>query len=219
MRVYDRGPDAMITAVQFVWLGETPRAFAIADLRAAHLSRRTVKGTWMPAAALAVLVLAPGYLLVDSWIARAALAGAAIGLVLFSVLWNRAGRRWELRAVAGGHAVTIYSTVDETTFNQVTRALLRVLEHYPEQHPPSRVVAAEDRRARPAGDKSRFLPKTRTPRHRLDATARWHVRFLDDEGSTEDCGRGRLADRRSQTSPSGVAGGTGGSRADSAGSG
>jgi len=142
MRLYYRGPDAVITAGQFVWLRETPRAFAIADLRAAHLSRRTVKGTWMPAAAVAALVLAPGYLLVNSWIARVSLVGVMAGLVLFTVLRNRAGRRWELRAVAGGQAVTIYSTMDETTFNQVTRALLRVLESYPEERPRSRSVAA-----------------------------------------------------------------------------
>jgi hypothetical protein len=143
MRLYYRGPDALITAGQFVWLGaDAPRAFAIADLRSARLSRRTVKGTWMPAAALGILVLAPGYFLAGSWIARLSLVGVAAALVLFTVLRNRAGRRWELRAVAGGHAVTIYSTMDETTFNQVTRALLRVLESYPEERPRSRPVAA-----------------------------------------------------------------------------
>ena len=142
MRLYYRGPDAVITASQFVWLGEAPRAFAIADLRAANLSRRAVKGTWMPAAAVVVLLLAPGYLLVNSWLARLSLVGVAAGLVLFTVLRQRAGRRWELRAVAGGQATTVYSTMDERTFNQVTRALLRVLENFPEERPRSRQFAA-----------------------------------------------------------------------------
>jgi hypothetical protein len=142
MRLYYRGPDAVITADQFVWLREVPQVVTIAELRAAQLSRRTVKSTWMPAAALAVLVLAPGYLLVDSWIARVSLVGVAAVLVTVTVLRSRAGRRWELRAVAGGQEMTVYSTVDETTFNQVTRALLRVLESYPDRHPRSPSVAA-----------------------------------------------------------------------------
>ncbi|NMO57163.1 hypothetical protein HH310_39070 [Actinoplanes sp. TBRC 11911] len=96
MRLYYRGPDALITAGQFVWLGETPRVYAIADLRGARLTRHSPKNILLPAAFAAVLIR------------------------------GRAERRFELRA----DELIIYSTMDERTFNQVARALQRVMESY-----------------------------------------------------------------------------------------
>jgi hypothetical protein len=138
MRLYYRGPDALITAGQFVWLGETPRVYAIADLRGARLTRRSSKTVWLPAVAAAVLVLIPGYLLLNSWLARVSLVGVALLVVSLAVVWGRVGRRYELRA----DEQTIYSTVDETTFNQVARALQRVMESYPEARSRPGAVAA-----------------------------------------------------------------------------
>jgi hypothetical protein len=126
VRLYYRGPDALITAGQFVWLGETPRVYAIADLRAARLTRHSPKNIWLPAALAAVLILTPGYLLLDSWVSRVSLAALALLIVGVGLLWDRVGRRFELRA---GDTI-IYSTMDERTFNQVARALQRVMESY-----------------------------------------------------------------------------------------
>jgi hypothetical protein len=138
MRLYYRGPDALITAGQFVWLGKTPQVYAIADLRGERLTRHSPKTTWQPAAAAAVLILAPGYPLLDSWISRVSLAGFGLLVASLALVWGRAGRRFELRA---GEKV-IYSTVDERTFNQVARALQRVMESYPGVRPHTGAVAA-----------------------------------------------------------------------------
>lgn len=138
MRLYYRGPDALITAGQFVWLGKTPRVYAIADLRGARLTRRSPKTTWLPAAVAAALILAPGYLLLDSWMSRASLAGLSLLIVSIALVLGRSGRRFELRA----DEMIIYSTVDERTFNQVARALQRVMESYPEARSNTGAVAA-----------------------------------------------------------------------------
>lgn len=127
MRLYYRGPDALITAGQFVWLGETPRVYAIADLRGARLTRRSPRNPWLPAALAVALVLTPGYLFLDSWVLRASLAGLALLIVGAALAWGRTSRRYELRA----DELIIYSTLDERTFNQVARALQRVMESYP----------------------------------------------------------------------------------------
>ena len=127
MHLYYRGPDALITASQFVWLGETPRVYSIADLRGARLTRRSPRNTWLPAALAVALVLSPGYLFLDSWVARASLAGLALLIVGAALALGRTSRRYELRA----DELIIYSTLDERTFNQVARALQRVMESYP----------------------------------------------------------------------------------------
>ena len=138
LRLYYRGPDALITAGQFVWLGKTPKVYAIADLRGARLTRRSPKTTWLPAVVAPALILAPGYLLLNSWISLVSLAGLALLVAAVALVWGRAGRRFELRA----DEMIIYSTVDERTFNQVARALQRVMETYPAVRSRSSAVAA-----------------------------------------------------------------------------
>jgi hypothetical protein len=146
MRIYYRGPDALITASQFVWLAETPRVFAISDLRDAHITRRKVKGSWAPAAAAAAasaaLVLAPGYAVLTSMTARLSLVGVAVLIVTLAILRYRTGTHWELIASYAGRRVTIYTAWDATTFHQVTRALGRVLESRPVVETRPRYVAA-----------------------------------------------------------------------------
>jgi len=146
MRIYYRGPDALITASQFVWLAETPRIFAVSDLRDAHITRRKVKGAWAPATAAAAaataLVLAPGYAILTSATARLSLVGVAALVVTLAILRYRTGSHWELIANFGGRRVTIYTAWDTTTFHQVTRALGRVLESSPVIAERPRSVAA-----------------------------------------------------------------------------
>lgn len=146
MRIYYRGPDALITASQFVWLAETPRVFAISDLRDAHITRRKVKGAWAPATAAAAagtaLVLAPGYAILTSMTARLSLVGVAALVVILAMLKYRTGSHWELIATFAGRRMTIYTAWDATTFHQVTRALGRVLESGPAIVDRPRSVAA-----------------------------------------------------------------------------
>lgn len=146
MRVYYRGPDALITATQFVWLAEIPRVIPIADLRGADISRRRVKGALAPATAAAAaataLVVAPGLVFLTSTEARLSLFGVAALIVTMAMLRMRTGSRWELIASFRGRSITIYESVDVTAFNQVTRALGRVLEAGPVAVPRPRTVAA-----------------------------------------------------------------------------
>jgi hypothetical protein len=132
MRVYYRGPDALITESQFIWLAESPRAFAVNELRGAHITRRQVKGAWAPATAAAAaataLVLAPGYAMVHSLTGRLSLVGAAALIVILALIRSRTGSHWELIASYRDRRVTIYQAFDATTFNQVSRALGRALE-------------------------------------------------------------------------------------------
>jgi hypothetical protein len=50
---------------------------------------------------------------------------------MLAIVRRRTGSRWELRASHHGQEVTIYSALDVTTFNQVTRALARSLQSVP----------------------------------------------------------------------------------------
>jgi len=65
-----------------------------------------------------------------------------LAVIVLAAVRTRMARRWELRAARGGREVVIYSTVDETTFNQVARALQRVIESYPEHRSRPGAVAA-----------------------------------------------------------------------------
>ncbi len=132
MRVFYRGPDALITESQFVWLAESPRAFGVNELRGATITRRQVKGAWAPATAAAAaataLVLAPGYAMLTSLTARLSLGGVAALIVIFALLRSKTGSRWELIASYPDRRVTIYRAYDATAFHQVSRALGRALE-------------------------------------------------------------------------------------------
>ncbi|MET0418325.1 MAG: DUF6232 family protein [Actinoplanes sp.] len=145
MRVYYRGPDALITESQFVWLAETPRVYPVNELRAARITRRQVKGAWAAstaaAAAASALVLAPGYAILTSVGARLSLVGVAALIVILAVIRTRTGSRWELIASYPGRRLVIYEAYDATTFHQVSRALGRVLENGPVARPRSRSVA------------------------------------------------------------------------------
>jgi hypothetical protein len=144
MRVYYRGPDALITESQFIWYGEVPRTFSINDLRGARMTRRQVKGTWATttaaAAAGTALVLAPGYFILPTLTERLSLVGVAVLIVIAAIVRTRTGSRWELIASYPGRQVTIYEANDFTTFHQVVRGLGRVLESGPVLAPRSRYV-------------------------------------------------------------------------------
>ncbi|MEV4703645.1 DUF6232 family protein [Actinoplanes sp. NPDC049316] len=134
MRVYYRGPDALLTDEHFVWRTATAnRIFAVADLRDVGLVRGEVANSQLAG----MLVTAAG--LVTLTAASWGLAGAAVGFTAAAValvvgmvvtvsLRQRAARRWRLTATYRGLAVTLYASADLRVFNQVTRALRRAIE-------------------------------------------------------------------------------------------
>ncbi|GGQ69745.1 DUF6232 family protein [Couchioplanes azureus] len=138
MRLYYRGPDAMVTSEHFVHrTPTTTRAFLIRDLREVGITSAEQPGT--PALALAgatAMVLAAALPL---WrisplyaIGFAGLAG--FGLAAAALLRRGRPRTWLLQATYRGQSVELYQSADARVFNQVSRALRRAIE---DARPPS----------------------------------------------------------------------------------
>jgi len=132
MRIYYDGPDALVTEHHFVWRTDPLRAFVISELRNVRLVQRDVGSPRtvlaMASAAAAALIVAPGWLLLHNTTGRIVLAGAAVAAVTLATLRRRSVHQWELRAAYHAHDVTLYTTLEIRTFNQVTRALRRAVE-------------------------------------------------------------------------------------------
>jgi hypothetical protein len=129
MRTYYRGPDAVITDTHFVWQSSPVRIFAIDDLDDVRLERTGVAG---PSAVefslgLGLLILAVAAALKSGVLAAMPLV-AALVVVVLSALRRRGRHAWEIRARYRAQDVTIYTSPDPRTFNQVTRALRRTIE-------------------------------------------------------------------------------------------
>jgi len=132
MRTYYEGPDALITENHFVWRTDPVRAYVIGDLREVRLVQRGMGGSrtvLVTAAAAAVaLIVAPGWLLIDTTVGRLVVLGAAGAAVTLATVTRRSMHQWELRATYQGREVVVYSSVEARTFNQVVRALRRAVE-------------------------------------------------------------------------------------------
>lgn len=129
MRTYYRGPDAVITDTHFVWHRPSVQIFAIDDLDDVRLERTIAGG---PSGMELVLGLALVTLAVVAGLKYGPLAAspliAALVVVAVIALRRRSGNAWEIRASYRAQEVTIYSSPDPRTFNQVTRALRRTIE-------------------------------------------------------------------------------------------
>jgi hypothetical protein len=134
MRIYYRGPDAIVTSELFVRCGSPPGRFAISDLHQVCISpgadevARPAVIVFAAAAALvaaAAVSAAGGVLVALAVLVTASAAGATAAL-----LRRRKPRRLELRATYRGRELTLYSSSDERVFNQVSRALRRALEDH-----------------------------------------------------------------------------------------
>ena len=134
MRTYYRGPDAVLTDDHFIWrTGTSTRIFAVRELRDVGLVRGEPAGS-RPGA---MIVMAAGLitLTVASWTLAGPAVGytaAAVAVVLASIVvavrGSRSACRWSLQGTYPGVPVTLYSSPDPRVFNQVTRALRRVIE-------------------------------------------------------------------------------------------
>jgi len=146
MRIYYDGPDALVTEQFLVWRTRPVRAYAIAELRNIRLVQRHVGSPrailTMAAAAAAVLIVAPGWLVLHTTSGRLVLFGAAAVAVTLATLRRRNVRQWELRAAYRGHETTLYTTLEIRTFNQVTRALRRAVESSSAARDRQRMAAA-----------------------------------------------------------------------------
>jgi Family of unknown function (DUF6232) len=145
MRIYYRGPDALVTDSQFIWGAQAAKHFAVAELRKVEIVQRTT-GSRLGRAAFAglaatALVLVPGWVILDSTVAHLALAATAAALVTLTALLRRPTRHWELRAEYRHREVLLYSCTNPTTFNQVIRALRRSVESSGPARPRRRMVA------------------------------------------------------------------------------
>ncbi|MFD0518784.1 DUF6232 family protein [Paractinoplanes durhamensis] len=133
MRVFYRGQDAVITEQQFMWLTGTLRSFDIAPMRRVWVVKRDARVTGPRAEVVASAVMAAtgigvSAMFVDVPLVRLSLAGVAVALVAIATFRRRTVPCWEIRTLYRGRETTIYTTRDETTFNQVKRGLNRALE-------------------------------------------------------------------------------------------
>jgi hypothetical protein len=136
MRIYYRGPDAVVTSELFIRRGSSPGTFAIRDLRNVCIAPDQHEGTGAVVifAAAALGAAAVVYGVGGPWSAMAVLPVAAVGLGCGALRLRHRPRRHELRADYRGSVVALYASADARVFNQVSRALLRAIENIP---PPS----------------------------------------------------------------------------------
>ena len=132
MRIYYRGPDAVVTDGHFAWLGNPVRMVLIRDLRnvrRAHTDARRGNPRAMQVGLAALLVTAAGWsTLGTTAVLVSAPLCAAIAGISTAAYWRSRPQRWELLATYRGSNVTLYSTSDVRVFNQVARALRRAVE-------------------------------------------------------------------------------------------
>ena len=122
MRVYYRGPDALVTSEAFVWFDASAQTFTLRDLRNVCITRKSADRTG--------IYLFAGLLLAGSAVATWFTTPWVLLSVLLLVpllMWRSPGR-WDLLADYHGRPATLYSSRDERVFHQVSRALRRALE-------------------------------------------------------------------------------------------
>jgi len=147
MRIYYRGPDALVTDEHFIWKTKTPRAVAVRELRNIGLARgETTHGlsaTTIAVGTATIALAVTGWLLFGTGLGYGLIAGALAGMTLTLATWQkRHVRSWELRATLRGTPITLFSSLDERSFNQVTRALRRAVEEEQRARSARRLAAA-----------------------------------------------------------------------------
>ena len=133
MPTYYRGPDVLITHKVFVVWGPRPQAFRINELRDVYRVRGDLHPIRMitahVAGAATVVAAASWPFLTSPADYVAALMFVATPSLATGTAWRLRPRVYELRATYRELDVLLYSTTDATRFGQVTRGLIRALEH------------------------------------------------------------------------------------------
>jgi hypothetical protein len=147
MRIYYRGPDALITDEHFIWKTKTPRAIAVRELRNIGLARgettRGLSATTIAIGTATIALAVAGWLMLGTGLSYGLIAGALAGTTVTVTTWQKRNvRSWELRATLRGTPITLFSSLDERTFNQVTRALRRAVEEEHRARSDRRLAAA-----------------------------------------------------------------------------
>ena len=132
MRTYYNGPDALITENHFIWRTDPVHAFRIRDLRDVRLVQRHIGSPRVILAtaiiAATALIVAPGWLLLDTTGGRVILLIAAATAVTLATARRHSAYQWELRTTYQAREVVLYRTPEIRTFTQVARALRRAVE-------------------------------------------------------------------------------------------
>jgi hypothetical protein len=133
MRVYYRGPDALVTDERLVWRAAAPQIFAVRELHRVGRARAAVPDPRSGGAVAIAVGL--GAAAVAGWAVAGPLVGGALGamamIALLVAVTARQLRRvhmWQVHATYRGAVTVIYQSTDERVFNQVTRALMRAIE-------------------------------------------------------------------------------------------
>jgi Family of unknown function (DUF6232) len=133
MRTYYRGPHAFVTADRFVWRLDTPKIFALSELRDIRRVVHVPQGRRTDA----VLVAAAGSMAfaAASWVVVGPVIGAvAVGLSIIAAMVAASTRRfrdtrsYRVVATVQGARTVIFEARDLQVFNQVTRALSRAVD-------------------------------------------------------------------------------------------
>jgi hypothetical protein len=134
MRIYYRGPDAIVTSELFVRRGSPAGRFAIRDLRGVCIAPGEPEGVRLSAIVIPAAATALGAAAVVSVAGGVAVA---VGILLAAtgtgaacaVFQQHRVRRFELRGVYRDQEITLYASTDARVFNQVARALRRAMEN------------------------------------------------------------------------------------------
>jgi len=133
MRTYFRNKELVITEREVILLRKPRVRLAIAELNHVH----AVRGDIDPGRVYATHSAAGCATLVATTVPNTFHAPIAWILALTVVVLSIAGagscwrtypRTWELRAMYRGMNICLYSTIDQQTFGQVRRAMIRALE-------------------------------------------------------------------------------------------
>jgi len=133
MRIYYRGPDAVVTSELFVRRGSPAGRFAIRDLREVCIAPGEPEGMRLSA----IVVPAAAALVAAAVVSVAGGVTVAVGILLAAtgtgavcaVFQQHRPRRFELRGVYREQEITLYASTDARVFNQVARALRRAMEN------------------------------------------------------------------------------------------
>ncbi|MGX6604310.1 DUF6232 family protein [Micromonosporaceae bacterium Da 78-11] len=129
MRIYYRGPDAVVTSDLFVRRTPSTETYVISDLRevciARHAGHGRAKALFAITVGLLILTIATT---TGLWFVSLLCGCAALTTLVYALVRQQQPAHWELQALYHGEFVQLYSSSEDRVFNQVARALRRSIE-------------------------------------------------------------------------------------------